>query len=366
MITVPDQPLAERVLAGALSGERVPQQFLLFGPAGTGKRAAAERLAHALIGMPPEEEHRASLDLSVVRASGTAIRQEELDDALRDLATRPVVGSCRVVVVEGAERLTETTGSRMLKPLEEPPAGSRVILVTDRPEDLLPTIRSRCVPVPFRTPGRRVIAARLVERGMPADRAEGLARELGARALEGDPFTLEMTGIGVRMGLDILEGARSGGGLVAATQAAMERAAADHPSEELRELRAAAAGLEGKRGGKTAAKRAEDQEKRERRRAVTDGWGHVLGAAASVVADGLAVAVGAEGSVRNRELLDRIRAAGAPAAFCERVLEDFEHTRGQFILNPTVDLAAQALLLRIEAVRRGEHPPLVPAGRLPY
>lgn len=366
MIRIPDQPLAEKVLNGALGASRVPQQFLLHGPAGTGKREAAHALAHRLIGMPPGEDHRASLDLSLVRASGQQILLEDLEDALRDLSTRPVVGRCRVAIVEGAERLRDVAGNRMLKPLEEPPAHSHVILVTDRAEDLLPTVRSRCVPVPFRNPGWRAIARRLVEAGMPDGQAASLARSAGPRALAADPFFMDMNRIGTRLGLDILGGSRAGRSVIAETQAAMERAAADNPSDELRSLRSVAAELEGKRGGKTAAKRADDQEKRERRRAISDGWAHVMDAAAGVVVDGLAVALGAEGAVRHAHLANDIRAAGADARFCEAVLEDIERTRGELQLNPTVDVAAQALVERVEMARRGERVVLVPPGRLPY
>ena len=36
------------------------------------------------------------------------------EDALRDLSTRPVVGRCRVAIVEGAERLRDVAGNRIL------------------------------------------------------------------------------------------------------------------------------------------------------------------------------------------------------------------------------------------------------------
>lgn len=358
--------MARAVLAGALAHGRVPQQFLFAGPPGTGKRAAALAVAHHLIGIPPADGARASLDLSVVRASGAQILVEDLEDALRDLATRPVVGRCRVAIVEGAERLRDVAGNRILKPLEEPPAGSHVILVTDRPEDLLPTIRSRCVPVPFRTPGWRTIAQRLVERGVAADAAAALARADGPIALAGDAFHRSMREVGVQMGLGILEGGRSGRQMVDDAQRRMEAAAAEHPSEELRALRATAAELEGKRGGKTAAKRAEDQEKRERRRLINDGWEAVLTGAAGVVADGLAVALGSPGTVRHRDLVPRLETAGADAVFCERAIEEIEVTRSEFQLNPTVDVAVQAMLVRIAMARGGERHPLTHPGRLPW
>lgn len=364
MITIADQPLAEKILAGALAGPRIPQQFLFYGPAGTGKRLAARHAAQHLIGASGAAGDRAQLDLSIVRASGAQILVDDLEDALRDLATRPVVGRCRVAIVEGAERLRDVAGNRILKPLEEPPAGSHVILVTDRAEDVLATIRSRCVPIPFRSPGWQAIAARLVAQGTSADEAEVHARTQGPMAIAGDTFWRSMRQVGVEMGLSILRGDRAGADVVADAQRRMESAASESPSDELVELRRTATELEGKRGGRTAAKRAEDQEKRERRRMVTDGWATVLAGAAGVVADGLAIAVGAGDIVRHRDLADMIAAAAAPAELCARALEEIEMTGADLLLNPTVDLAIEALLVRITLARRGERHPLRGAGRL--
>lgn len=366
MIHIPDQPLATKVLAGAFAHGRVPQQFLFTGPPGTGKREAAVAVAHHLIGMPDEEAHRASVDLSIVRASGQEIRIEDLDDALRDLASKPSVGKARVVIVEQAERFSETTGNRVLKPLEEPPPHSFLILISDRPEDLLPTIRSRCIPVPFRNPGWRVISQRLIERGVDPVQAAALARSDGPMAIAGDDFYRSMREVGSVMGLSVLAGGKSGRQLVDDAQSRMEIAAAQHPSQELLDLRATAAELEGKRGGKTAAKKAEDQEKRERRRMISDGWDAVISGAAGIVADALAVSHGAETSIRNRHFLDQLRTINAQPEFCERAIEELELTRAELQLNPTVDVAVQSALIRIEHARQGERHALTHPGRLPW
>ena len=145
-------------------------------------------------------------------------------------------------------------------------------------------------------------------------------------------------------------------------------AADGNPSEELVRLRAEAAGLEGKRGERTAVKRAEDQEKRERRRMVTDGWTQVLDAAATTAADALAVAVGAERAVRHRERLDDLREVGVPERlpFLERAVAEIQVARADLELNPRVELAAEALLVRLDEARHGAHGRLVGPGRLSY
>jgi DNA polymerase-3 subunit delta' len=366
MIEIPSQPLAQKILAGAFAGGRVPQQLLFFGPAGSGKRHAAQMVARELIGVDPATPMSAMLDLSVIRASGAQILVEDLEDGLKDLSTRPVIGRCRVVILDGAERLGDVAGNRVLKPLEEPPAGAHVILITDRAEDVLPTIRSRCIPVPFRTPGWRHIADALVGDGVPEDVAVVRARSQGAMARVGDPFWQSMRGIGVDLGRRMLH---PDGVTVAAiidTQTQMERAAAAHPSQELIALRASADALEGKRGGRTAAKKAEDQEKRERRRLVSDGWATVLTGAVGVIADALAISIGADGAVRHPDLVDELRAAAVPREVCVAMCEQIEAQRAELALNPTVDLAMEALVTTIAMVRRGDELTLKVAGRLPW
>jgi DNA polymerase III subunit delta' len=341
-LLVPGQPLAERILRGALAGRHPPQQLLLFGPAGTGKRAAALEAAWRL--MDPEGAHprtTEALDLTRVEASGQQILLRDVEEALARIATRPTVMRRRVMIVHDIERLRENE-SRLLKTLEEPPPLSHIILVTAHPADLLPTIRSRCLPVPFRSLGWREQLAHL------------------------GPFEAEMRRIGVDLALAALRGGASPAATVQDVQRRMEAAAGDNESDEVRRLKAEAAALEGKRGGRTAQKRAEDQEKRERRRMVTDGWTLVLESAATAAADALAVAVGAESAVRNADQLDALRAIASPERidFLGRAVEEIGLARAELELNPTVELAGEALLVRIDDARHGAHGRLIPHGRL--
>jgi len=371
MIDVPNQPLAQRILRAALERPSPPQQLLFYGPPGTGKRRAARAAAWALIDPgTPHDPDDLSIDLTVVAATGASIRLEaDLEPALHDLAARPAVGLRRVLIIDGAERLREQEGApRILKQLEEPAPRSHLILVTDHPTDLLPTIRSRCLPVPFRSPGWRKVADRLVAEGLTEQAAAGLARADGTLALSAGEFERSMRLLGVELAEGVLHGAVAGPQLVRDIQGRMEATASDHPSDELLRLRGEAEALAGKRGERTAAKRVEDQERRERRRALTDGWSHVLDGAAGLVADALAVAVGAEAAVRHQDHMDTLRTAGVPSrvTFLERALDEIQLTRAEMELNPTLDLAVEGLIGRLAAARRGEAAAMTAHGRLPW
>ena len=347
MIEIPGQPLAERILRAALAGEQAPQQLLFFGPPDTGKRAAALEVAWGL--MDPEGSHertKDALDLIEVEATGQQIMLADIDEALARIASRPNVLKRRVMIIHGAERLNETSGApRLLKVLEEPAPHSTIILITDDPVDLLDTLRSRCLPVPFRGLGWRAAQQLL------------------------SPFDAQMRQIGVDLGLAALAGEGDPSARVAAIQSRMDEAAGHHPSDALERLRAEAASLSGKRGERTAVKRVEDQEKRERRRLVTDGWRVVLDAAAGAAADALALSVGAERAVRLSERLDELRAIAGSSRqeFFERAIEEIQLTRSELELNPTKsELPIEALLIRIENARRGHPGRLIAHGRIGY
>jgi DNA polymerase-3 subunit delta' len=65
-------------------------------------------------------------------------------DAIDRAAYRPFEGRRRVVIVDEADEMLEPAQNALLKTLEEPPPASVFVLVTSRPDVLLPTVQSRC------------------------------------------------------------------------------------------------------------------------------------------------------------------------------------------------------------------------------
>lgn len=88
-------------------------------------------------------------------------------------------GGQRVVVLAPAEAMNAIAANTLLKMLEEPPPATMFVLVSDALDDVLPTIRSRCVLVQVPVPGARACLPWLAEQGV-AEPAAALALASGA------------------------------------------------------------------------------------------------------------------------------------------------------------------------------------------
>ena len=102
-------------------------------------------------------------DLTWVTPSGAAeMLVSDIDEPVVAAATRtPFEARRRVFVIERAETMNDQAANRMLKTLEEPADFAHLVLLTDRPGEILPTIASRCQHVRFDAPSADEIAARL-------------------------------------------------------------------------------------------------------------------------------------------------------------------------------------------------------------
>ena len=76
--------------------------------------------------------------------SSNTIPVDAIRALLQDLAISAGVGLCKVAVFVDAHRLSTESQGFLLKALEEPPSGTMFLLLTEKPEELLATVRSRC------------------------------------------------------------------------------------------------------------------------------------------------------------------------------------------------------------------------------
>jgi DNA polymerase-3 subunit delta' len=187
------QPGPQRLLEAALHAGGA-HAFLLHGPAGVGKRAAALAFAGALLGDARRVEAGSHPDLRIVEPLGEMIRIDEIRALHHDLHMRPFEATRRVYLLLDAHRLNEDAADALLKDLEEPPAYATIVLVADTLGPIPETIRSRCQLIPFRRLSEKAVRAWVDARspGLPDEQVRVAARvaagrlDRAERLLDGD------------------------------------------------------------------------------------------------------------------------------------------------------------------------------------
>jgi DNA polymerase III subunit delta' len=355
-----------RALTSAVRRDDLPGSLLIHGPTGVGRQTLARWLARLLVCQQQGDSApcgrctgcRLALDLQhpdihwffpLPRPKGAA-SPEKLADALetarhealadrrsnplyqppadepiglylaqvrtirRLSSSRPAMASRQVFIIGDAELLvpqeaSEEAANAMLKILEEPPPDTTLILTAADPEALLPTLRSRLLPVRLAPMGERAIAEFLEERaGADPDRARVLAR-LGRGS--------------IGRALAFLDSDGSPGRAEATRQRALAWvSAAIDPAPAARYAAAMEQKPTGARGG----------------------FGETLDAMSLCLRDLAAVAIGAEADVVDTGALDQLRAM-APRVRADRLpdairLVEEARDGGRINANPQLTLAS--------------------------
>jgi len=88
---------------------------------------------------------------------------KEIRGLKRFLSLTPYIGPYKFAIIDSAHELTNEAGNSILKVLEEPPAGSILILISSQPEKMLPTVISRCEVVRFPPHSSKILKNHLEE-----------------------------------------------------------------------------------------------------------------------------------------------------------------------------------------------------------
>ena len=172
------QDTAIRLLKEYINSSRLEGSYLFAGEEGIGKKLAAKTLAKALNcenqtldscdscasclkiekGLHPDIHIiDSSTPLNVNREQGQKTSAQESDSIKieyirqlqKDINLKPYEGKKKIFIIDNAHNLTPDAASALLKILEEPSAGSLIILITSKHALLFKTIISRCKMIKF-------------------------------------------------------------------------------------------------------------------------------------------------------------------------------------------------------------------------
>ncbi len=184
-----------QVLRRALVTGRVPHAYLFWGPDGVGKERAARELAAALLCGDPEALSRGEAcgvcgacrkaltgshpDLHLLAPKGASLPIADVRTLQETLSFQAFERGRKVAIIRDAFRMTREAANALLKTLEEPPAGTHLVLLAHHRNQLLPTLVSRCQSLRFDPIPEDAVRRLLEAEGVEAGAAQVLAEVSG-------------------------------------------------------------------------------------------------------------------------------------------------------------------------------------------
>jgi DNA polymerase III subunit delta' len=170
--------------------ERPSHAYLLAGPRGSGVLEAARCFAAALVcpdggcGVCNSCRRARSArhpDVIEVEPAGTFVVVDQVEEMMKEAFTSPFEAERKIIIVTEADRMNEPAANKLLKTLEEPPARTHFLLLSEAPDELLPTVRSRCQRIDFAALSDADVTAALVASGIEPEAAAAAARLASGR-----------------------------------------------------------------------------------------------------------------------------------------------------------------------------------------
>ncbi|NRD77449.1 DNA polymerase III subunit delta' [Bacillus sp. BRMEA1] len=183
------QPTVLRMLKMSLVKHRVAHAYLFEGQRGTGKKEIGLLLTKALFcvslidGYKPCEtchncrriNHGNHPDVHIVEPEGLSIKVDQIRELQAEFSKKGVESLKKVYLLFHADKMSVSASNSLLKFLEEPHAQTVAFLLTEQPQQILPTILSRCQVLPFQPLAPKIMIEQLIENGVAPEKAPILA-----------------------------------------------------------------------------------------------------------------------------------------------------------------------------------------------
>ncbi|TWT06200.1 DNA polymerase III subunit delta' [Planomicrobium sp. CPCC 101079] len=178
------QPVVMKRLQGAYEKDRLAHAYLFEGPAGAGKKEITHFFVKLLLCETPVENvpcetcrscklYNSGNHPSIVfiEPDGQNIKIDQIRDLISTMNKTGLNTGRKIYVIQEADRMNNSSANALLKFLEEPEMNVTAILLTERLNAIMTTIRSRCQLVSFQPLSRPKLMEKLMADGMTASMA---------------------------------------------------------------------------------------------------------------------------------------------------------------------------------------------------
>ncbi len=206
-----DQDNVISILKSYIDLDQVSGSFIFSGLKGVGKFSIAKEFAQSVNCLQNigdscsvcknciQIEKESHPDFYVIRPSEKSdeITIAMIRDLQRFLNLSPASARKKFFIIDQAENMNIESANAFLKSLEEPPLDSVIILVSSRPDSLIPTIKSRCKELKFRPLSKESTGLLLKEKfGLTAEESVKISI-LSEGGLDFDLDNIDLTNIEV-------------------------------------------------------------------------------------------------------------------------------------------------------------------------
>jgi len=175
------------IFSNIIGGNKLHHAYIFSGREGSGKKLFARELAKSIIcenqsyfepctcrhcTVANSSEHP---DIHLIEE--TPVKIEVARQIAADTYMSPLSAKKKVYVIDNAHAFTKEAANAVLKTLEEPSADTHFFLITDRYEQVLPTIRSRCINIRFSSLTHEEIKEILTEKGIESELIQQIAEQ---------------------------------------------------------------------------------------------------------------------------------------------------------------------------------------------
>ena len=145
----------------SIINKTVSHSYLFQGEDGLGKKMVAYVFAKTLLCKEQKEEpcNRCIScvkfdsgnhpDFFLIEPDKGLIKKGEIEDLIKNVGILPFESKRKVFIIDDSHKMNQEGKNALLKTLEEPPSYITIILISSSPNNLLPTILSRCQSVKF-------------------------------------------------------------------------------------------------------------------------------------------------------------------------------------------------------------------------